>query len=273
MKDITEIERSLNKKFRKTVWNPFVGAIKEYKLISPGDRIAVCVSGGKDSMLMAKCFQELSRHSEIPFEAVYLSMNPGYNEENSELLKNNARVTGVELQYFDTPIFDVVNTAGGTPCYLCARMRRGYLYNKAKELGCNKIALGHHMDDVIETLLLSMMYASEIKTMMPKLKSSNFEGMELIRPMYKVKENDIIHWASYNELTFLRCACRFTEQTEAGQKESKRLEIKKLICTLRQTNPEIADNIFRSLHNVNLNSVPGWRQRDGEDSVSFLEKY
>ncbi len=273
MKSIVEIERSINKKFRKTVWNAFVGAVKEYKLINENDKIAVCISGGKDSFLMAKCIQELARHSEVPFSAEYISMNPGYNQENFELIKHNAKITGIDIKFFETPIFDVVNQAGGSPCYLCARMRRGYLYNYAKELGCNKIALGHHFDDVIETLLINMMYASEIKTMMPKLKSRNFEGMELIRPLYKVKERDIIAWAKYNELEFLRCACRFTEKTESGELESKRSEIKKLIADIRKTNPDADNSIFRSLHNVNINAIPGWRERDGEPPQSFLNKY
>lgn len=273
MKTVLEIERSINKKFRKSVWNPFVGAIKEYNLISAGDKIAVCISGGKDSMLMAKCIQELARHSDVPFEAVYLTMDPGYNKQNRKLIEQNAVITGMDLQFFDSPIFETVVDAGGSPCYLCARMRRGYLYAKAKELGCNKIALGHHFDDVIETVLLNMMYASTLKTMMPKLKSENFEGMELIRPMYKVKERDIISWANYNELTFLRCACRFTEQTASGEVDSKRQEMKRLIDSLRKTNPNVDDNIFRAIHNVNLNSIPGWRERDGEDAISFLSKY
>ena len=273
MKTVEEIERSINKKFRKTVWNPFVGAVKEYELISPGDKIAVCVSGGKDSFLMAKCIGELCRHSEIPFSAVYLSMNPGYNPQNTELLKHNAVATGIDLNIFESTVFDAVHKAGGSPCYLCARMRRGYLYSKAKELGCNKIALGHHFDDVIETVLLNMLYAGTVKTMMPKLRSQNFEGMELIRPMYKVKERDIIKWAEYNELRFLQCACRFTEQTATGEVESKRKEVKELIKELCKTNPEADNNIFRAIHNVNLNTIPGWRNADGEDTVSFTSKY
>lgn len=273
MKTTADIEHSINKKFRKSIWNPFVGAVKEYELISEGDKIAVCISGGKDSMLMAKCMEFLQRYSDVPFEIVYLSMDPGYNKENRELIEQNAKKMSIDITFFETDIFSAVHHAGGNPCYLCARMRRGHLYNKAKELGCNKIALGHHLDDVIETVLLNMMYASTLKTMMPKLPSSNFEGMELIRPLYKVKEREIIAWAKHNELRFLQCACRFTEQTVTGEIESKRVEVKQIIKDLRIKNPDVDDNIFRSVHNVNLNSIPGWRNRDGEEPVSFVENY
>ena len=222
----TEIERSIIKKFRKPIWNNFIGAVKEYKLISPGDKIAVFISGGKDSMLLAKCMQQLEKHSEVPFEAVYLVMDPGYNKKNRELIEYNARLMNIDIKIFESDIFDVTLRAGGSPCYLCARMRRGCLYSKAKSLGCNKIALGHHFNDVIETVLMSMMYSSEIKTMLPKLHSTNFEGMELIRPLYKVKEKDIIAFAKYNSLEFLQCACKFTE--ESSQKEDGRIQRKKL---------------------------------------------
>ncbi len=273
MERFKEIERSIIKKFRKSIWNCFVGAINEYELIKEGDKIAVCISGGKDSMLMAKCMQELYRHSLYPFELVFLVMDPGYNEENRKLIEENARLMNIPITIFQSNIFDVVVDAGGAPCYLCARMRRGCLYSKAKELGCNKIALGHHFDDMIETLLLNMTYASEIKTMLPKLKSSNFEGMELIRPLYKVKEKDIIAWCGYNQLHFLRCACKFTAESEYNEEMSKRKEIKALIKDIKKVNPAVDDNIFRSIHNVNLASIVGWRDKDSGDKHSFIEKY
>ncbi len=269
----TEIERSIIKKFRKPIWNNFIGAVKEYQLISPGDRIAVCISGGKDSMLLAKCIQQLNRHSEVPFEAVYLVMDPGYNKKNRELIEYNARLMNIDIEIFESDIFDVTLRAGGSPCYLCARMRRGCLYSKAKSLGCNKIALGHHFNDVIETVLMSMMYSSEIKTMLPKLRSTNFEGMELIRPLYKVKEKDIIAFAKYNGLEFLQCACKFTEESTQKEDLSKRKEIKSLIEYIKTQNPEADDNIFRSLHNVNLAALPGWRERDSGEVHSFTEDY
>lgn len=268
-----EIERSIIKRFRKTIWNNFIGAVKEYDLISAGDKIAVCISGGKDSMLMAKCIEELSRHSEVPFSAVYLVMDPGYNKENRALIEENARIMNIDITIFESDIFKVTERAGGSPCYLCARMRRGCLYGKARELGCNKIALGHHLDDVIETVLMSMMYSSEIKTMLPKLHSTNFEGMELIRPLYKVKEKDIIAFADYNGLRFLRCACRFTEQSEEREDMSKRREIKALISEIKKVNTHVDDNIFRSIHNVNLATLPGYRDRDSGTLHSFLENY
>ena len=269
----TEIERSIIKKFRKPIWNNFIGAVKEYKLISPGDKIAVCISGGKDSMLLAKCMQQLEKHSEVPFEAVYLVMDPGYNKKNRELIEYNARLMNIDIKIFESDIFDVTLRAGGSPCYLCARMRRGCLYSKAKSLGCNKIALGHHFNDVIETVLMSMMYSSEIKTMLPKLHSTNFEGMELIRPLYKVKEKDIIAFAKYNSLEFLQCACKFTEESSQKEELSKRKEIKNLIKYIKTQNPEADDNIFRSLHNVNLAALPGWRERDSGEVHSFTEDY
>lgn len=269
----TEIERSIIKKFRKPIWNNFIAAVKEYQLISPGDKIAVCISGGKDSMLLAKCIQQLKMHSEVPFEAVYLVMDPGYNKKNRELIEYNARLMNIDIKIFESDIFDVTLRAGGSPCYLCARMRRGCLYSKAKSLGCNKIALGHHFNDVIETVLMSMMYSSEIKTMLPKLHSTNFEGMELIRPLYKVKEKDIIAFAKYNSLEFLQCACKFTEESSQKEELSKRKEIKNLIEYIKTQNPEADDNIFRSLHNVNLAALPGWRERDSGEVHSFTEDY
>ena len=273
MERYKEIERSIIKKFRKSIWNNFCGAVTEYELISAGDKIAVCISGGKDSMLMAKCMQELNRHSLVPFELVFLVMDPGYNEENRRLIEENAKLMNIPITVFESNIFDVVTDAGGAPCYLCARMRRGCLYGKAKELGCNKIALGHHFDDMIETLLLSMTYASEIKTMLPKLRSTNFEGMELIRPLYKVKEKDVIAWSNYNELKFLQCACRFTKESEHNEELSKRKEIKNLIKEIKKVNPNVDDNLFRSVHNVNLASIVGYRDADSGDKHSYLEKY
>ena len=268
-----EIERSIVKKYRKTIWKNFVAAVKEYELIKAGDKIAVCISGGKDSMLLAKCMQQLCAFSEVPFELKFIVMDPGYNKENRELIEYNAKLMNIDVIFFESNIFDVVTTSGGSPCYLCARMRRGCLYGKAKELGCNKIALGHHFDDVIETVLMSMLYSSEIKTMLPKLHSTNFEGMELIRPLYKVKERDIIAWSNYNDLHFLRCACRFTAESEHNEDLSKRKEMKELIKYLREKNPIADDNIFRSLHNVNMATIPGFRDSDSGELHSFLEKY
>ncbi len=273
MERYKEIERSIIKKYRKTVWSNFVGAIKEYGLINEGDKIAVCISGGKDSVLMAKCLQELQRHSEVPFSLEFIVMDPGYNPENRALIEENAKKLNIPITVFDSNIFEVVTVAGGSPCYLCARMRRGFLYAKAKELGCNKIALGHHFDDAIETLLMSMMYSSEIKTMLPKLKSTNFENMELIRPLYKVKERDIISWANYNNLHFLRCACHFTAESEHNEDLSKRKEVKKIIADLRKLNPVVDDNIFRSMHNVNIGNIVGLRERDNGITHSFNELF
>lgn len=270
----TEIERSIIKKFRKTIWNNFIGAVKEYELIAPGDKIAVCISGGKDSMLLAKCIQQLQRHSEIPFEAEYIVMDPGYNAENRALIEHNAKLMDIPIYIFESDIFSVTERAGGSPCYLCARMRRGCLYSKAKELGCNKIALGHHFDDVIETILMGMLYGAQVQTMMPKLHSTNFPGMELIRPLYLVREEDIIHWMNYNDLHFIQCACRFTESCAScggTEKGSKRAEIKDLIRELRKKNPYIEKNIFRSVENVNLNTVIGYK-KDGVRH-HFLDEY
>lgn len=270
---IREIERSIIKKFRKPVWRRFTKAINEYELIKDGDKIAVCISGGKDSMLMAKLFQELARHGKKNFEVVFLVMNPGYNEANYQPILENSRTLGIPITVFQSEIFDVVAGEESSPCYLCARMRRGYLYSRAKELGCNKIALGHHYDDVIETILMGMLYGAQIQTMMPKLHSTNFEGMELIRPMYLIREEDIIHWANYNGLRFLRCACRFTEQCadEETDKSSKRAEVKELIHNLAQKDPVIEFNIFKSVENVNVNTVVAYK-KDGVKH-HFLETY
>lgn len=269
-----DIERSIIKKFRKPIWRRFTKAIREYELVQDGDKIAVCISGGKDSMLMAKLFQELSRHGKKNFEVVFLVMNPGYNEINYQTIKDNAKILNVPITVFESDIFNIVASEEQSPCYLCARMRRGYLYSKAKELGCNKIALGHHYDDVIETILMGMLYGAQVQTMMPKLHSTNFEGMELIRPLYLIREADIIHWANYNDLHFIQCACRFTEHCAScggTEKGSKRAEIKELIHELAQKDPVIEYNIFRSVENVNLNTVIGYKQ-DGVRH-NFLDTY
>ena len=268
-----DVEQSIRKKFKKSIWRKFTKAINTYELVKPGDKIAVCISGGKDSMLMAKLFQELARHGKKNFEVVFLVMNPGYNEANYQLILENSRTLGIPITVFQSEIFDVVAGEESSPCYLCARMRRGYLYSRAKELGCNKIALGHHYDDVIETILMGMLYGAQIQTMMPKLHSTNFEGMELIRPMYLIREEDIIHWANYNGLRFLRCACRFTEQCadEETDKSSKRAEVKELIHNLAQKDPVIEFNIFKSVENVNVNTVVAYK-KDGVKH-HFLETY
>ena len=272
MERYQEIERSIIKKYRKDIWTKVIKAIKDYELIKDNDHIMVCISGGKDSFLMAKCLQELKRHGKINFKVSFVVMNPGYNEENLELIKTNAKTLNVPIEIFNTDIFDVAyNVPSKSPCYLCARMRRGHLYNKAQELGCNKIALGHHFDDVIETTLLSMFYGSEVKTMMPKLHSDNFLGLELIRPLYLVKESSIINWANYNELKFLNCACRFTEKSAIDESNSKRLEMKILINNLRKMNPDIDYNIFKALDNINLNCILGYK-KDG-NYTSFLDNY
>lgn len=272
MTDYKEVERSIIKKFRKDIWQKFMKSIISYELIKPNDHIMVCISGGKDSFLMAKCFQELKKHGKYPIKLEYVVMNPGYNTMNLELIKKNAKLLNIPIQIFESDIFDVVSKLeDGNPCYLCARMRRGFLYSKAKELGCNKIALGHHFDDVIETTLLSMFYSSEIKTMMPKLKSDNFKGLELIRPMYKIHEDSIIAWAKYHELKFINCACRFTEQVACNEGTSKREEIKELIKQLKKINPNIDRNIFKSTENVNLNCIIKYKQNDKEHS--FLDNY
>ena len=268
-----DIEKSIIKKFRKSVWCKFTKAIREYELVKDGDKIAVCISGGKDSMLMAKLFQELRKHGKANFELVFLVMNPGYNADNWKIIQDNAKVLGIPLTVFESNIFDTVADIDKNPCYLCARMRRGYLYSHAKELGCNKIALGHHYDDVIETILMGMLYSGKIETMMPKLHSTNFEGMELIRPMYLIKEADIIGWRDYNQLNFIQCACRFTENcaTCGGGRGSKRDEMKELIAQFREESNLIEKNIFRSVHNVNLRTIIGYHKDD--DIYNFLDDY
>ncbi len=273
MERYKDIERSIIKKYRKDIWSKFVKAVKEYQLINENDSVMVCISGGKDSFLLAKCVQELERHSEITFKAHYVVMNPGYTEKNKNYILENAKLLNIPIEMFESDIFEVVDSvASKSPCYLCARMRRGYLYSKAQELGCNKIALGHHFDDVIETTLLSMLYGAEVKTMMPKLHSENFKGLELIRPLYLVKEKDILSWKNSNQLTFLNCACKFTEKNEIDREStSKRKEIKELINNLRKINKEVDHNIFKSLDNINLNCVLGVK-KDGEYK-SFLEEY
>ena len=253
-------ERSLIKKYRKTLWNPFIAAVKRYELISPGDRIAVCISGGKDSMLLAKLMQELQRHTEQPFQLVFLVMDPGYNPENRALIEENAAQLHIPVTIFESNIFDVTVSVDRNPCYLCARMRRGFLYAKAQELGCNKIALGHHFSDVIETTLLGLFYGAQMQSMPPKLHSRNFPGMELIRPLYCVHEEDIIAWKNYNGLCFLQCACRFTEERDAaedGAGRSKRQEMKQLIRELRKTNPNIEKSIFAAIHDVQIDTLAG----------------
>ena len=270
-----QAEESIRKKFHKQIFSPFAKACKTYQMIQEGDHIAVCISGGKDSMLMAKLFQELKRHRQMNFELTFLVMDPGYNEANRKLIESNAKILGIPITIFESEIFDAVDTIDKNPCYLCARMRRGYLYSKAKELGCNKIALGHHYDDVIETILMGMMYGAQIQTMMPKLHSTNFEGMELIRPMYLIREEDICKWRDYNNLRFLQCACHFTETCstchEDGTTASKRLETKKLIASLKEVNPFVEANIFRSVENVNLDTVIGYK-KDGVRH-HFLDEY
>lgn len=265
-----EVERSIITKFRPTIWRLFLRGIEEYQMIKDNDKIAVCISGGKDSMLLAKCMQELKRHYDINFEVVFIAMDPGYSQVNRELLESNAKMLGIPLHFFNTNIFNVVNNTSDSPCYLCARMRRGYLYAEAQRLGCNKIALGHHFDDVIETILMGMLYGAQIQTMMPKLHSTNFPNMELIRPLYLVKEKSIINWAKSNDLHFLRCACRFTESIEIKH-NSKRSEVKELINNLRKVYPNIDINIFRSVHDVNLNTLIGYH--NDKFTYNFLDDY
>ena len=267
-------ERSLIKKYRKQLWNPFIAAVKRYELITPGDRIAVCISGGKDSMVLSKLMQELQRHTERPFELVFLVMDPGYAPANRALIEENAARLGIPITVFQSDIFDVAYQAEKNPCYLCARMRRGFLYSKARELGCNKIALGHHMSDVIETTLLGLFYGAQLQTMPPKLRSKNFPGMELIRPLYCVHEDAIIAWKNYNGLRFLQCACRFTEErdsAEDGVGESKRQEMKLLLRQLKKTNPNIEKSMFRAIHGVQLDTFPGFKFRGR--TFSFEEAY
>lgn len=273
MEKYKEIERSIIKKFRKDIWSKFITAVNDYELIQEGDKIAVCISGGKDSMLLAKCMQELQRHGKVHFDIEFLVMNPGYNDYNRQVIIDNAEYLNIPIKMFETQIFDIVAEVDDSPCYLCAKMRRGYLYRYAKELGCNKIALGHHFDDVIETVLMSMLYNGQFKTMMPKLHSTNFEGMELIRPLYLVKEEAINTWKQSNNLQFIQCACRLTENCMLGDDGigSKRKEMKVLIKKFRQTSSIIDMNIFRSIHNVNLNTIIGY-QKDGVQH-SFLDDY
>ena len=270
-----DVEVSLRKRFRKSIWCKFTKAVKEYELVKEGDKIAVCISGGKDSMLMAKLFQELKLHNKVSFELTFLVMNPGYSPENLEIIKKNAKKLHIPITIFETDIFDSVYNVEKSPCYLCARMRRGHLYNKAKELGCNKIALGHHYDDVIETILMGMLYGAQVQTMMPKLHSTNFEGMELIRPLYLVREDSIKEWRDYNHLGFIQCACRFTDTCTTcnsdGSNKSKRQEIKQLIKEMKETNPFVEGNIFRSVENVNLSTVIAYKQ--GGVKHHFLDTY
>jgi tRNA(Ile)-lysidine synthase TilS/MesJ len=268
------IERSIIKKYRKELWNPFTFAVKKYELIQAGDKIAVCISGGKDSMLLAKLMQELHRHSEVPFDLVYLVMDPGYNEINRQKIESNAALLHIPITVFETNIFDVANRTEQSPCYLCARMRRGHLYSKAKELGCSKIALGHHFNDVIETTVLGMFYGSQLQAMMPKLHSTNFAGMELIRPMYCIREDDIIAWRRYNQLEFIQCACRFTENCsicDNGGGGSKRQEIKTLLRRLSRDDPNLEKSIFNSIHAVMLDTFPRYKTKGQEHS--FLDTY
>jgi tRNA(Ile)-lysidine synthase TilS/MesJ len=274
MERYQEIERSIIKKYRKPLWKKFINGVNEYQLIKEGDKIAVCISGGKDSMLLAKLMQEVQRHGIMHFDLEFLVMDPGYNEINRQTIINNAKLLNIPITMFETQIYDIVAEVGESPCYLCARMRRGYLYKKAQALGCNKIALGHHFDDVIETILMGMLYGGQIQTMMPKLHSTNHPGMELIRPMYLVKEADILAWKQYNDLQFIQCACRFTENCtlcDNGGGGSKRQEMKALIKKFRQTNPSIDMNIFRSVHDVNLSTIIGYHGK--ENAYNFLDDY
>ena len=269
--DCQLIERSIHKKYRKELWTPFVGAVKRYALINAGDRVCVCISGGKDSMLLAKLIQLLEKCSDVPFEAKYLVMDPGYNPENRRRIEENAARLRIPVEIFETDIFGVANSVEKNPCYLCARMRRGHLYSRARELGCNKIALGHHFNDVIETTVMAMLYGAQLQGMMPKLHSANFPGMELIRPLYCVHEDDIIAWSHYNGLEFIRCACRFTEGAASGEVVSKRAEIKQLLKTLKRDNPDVEKSVFNAIHAVSLDTFPGWKTRG--EVHSFLEEY
>ena len=270
-----KVELSIRKKFHKALFSRFAKAINEYELVKENDHIAVCISGGKDSMLMAKLFQELKRHNKFHFDLTFLVMDPGYKSENRRLIEENARMLGIPITIFESDIFDAVDTIEKSPCYICARMRRGHLYKKAQDLGCNKIALGHHYDDVIETILMGMLYGAQVQTMMPKLHSTNFKGMELIRPLYLIREDDIKHWRDYNELHFLQCACHFTENcsflNDDGSSNSKRMEIKKLISELKKTNPFVESNIFRSVENVNLSTVIAYKEAGVRHH--FLDSY
>lgn len=271
--EYVEIEQSIRKKFRKTIWCRFTRAVREYELVKEGDKIAVCISGGKDSMLMAKLFQELKRHNKFNFEVVFLVMDPGYSPANRQIIEANAKRMNIPITIFESDIFDAVFNIEKSPCYLCARMRRGHLYSKAKELGCNKIALGHHYDDVIETILMGMLYGAQMQTMMPKLHSTNFEGMELIRPLYLIREDDIKKWRDSNDLHFIQCACKFTDtcSTCGSENTSKRVEVKNLIRQLKETNPFVEANIFKSVENVNLSTVIAYKQ--GGVKHHFLDDY
>lgn len=269
-----EVEKSLRKKFRKEIWSKFTKAVNTYELVKPGDKIAVCISGGKDSMLMAKCFQELKLHDKFDFDVKFLVMDPGYSPRNRQVIEENARILNIPITVFESDIFESVYNIEKSPCYLCARMRRGHLYAYAKELGCNKIALGHHYDDVIETILMGVLYGAQVQTMMPKLHSTNFEGMELIRPLYLVREDDIKAWRDYNGLNFIQCACKFTDTCTTCNNEenqSKRVEIKELIKTLKQVNPHVESNIFRSVENVNIDTVIAYKQNGVKHN--FLDEY
>lgn len=271
LEEYERVERSIVKKYRKGIWNPFILAVKKYELIKPGDKIAVCISGGKDSMLLAKLMQQLHSYSDFPFDVEYIVMDPGYNKINRAKIESNAELLHIPIKVFETNIFRVADKTEKSPCYLCARMRRGHLYKMAQQLGCNKIALGHHFNDVIETTLIGMFYGSQLQSMPPKLHSTNFEGMELIRPMYCIHEDAILAWKRYNNLEFIQCACRFTENAENGSGSSKRQEIKELIKSLKHTNPNIEKSIFNSIHSVCLDTMVGYKS-DGVEH-SFLEKY
>ena len=275
MEKYEEVEKALTTTYRKKIWTKFVKAIQDFEMIQDGDKIAVCISGGKDSMLMAKCFQELKKHRKMNFDLVFLSMNPGYNDKNAKKVIDNAKLLNIPLTVFNTNIFEAVDRIDDHPCYICARMRRGYLYNKAQELGCNKIALGHHFDDVIETILMGMLYGAQVQTMMPKVKSTSHPGMELIRPMYYVKEEYILNWVKKHELEFIQCACKVTEKINENKEneflESKRAEVKKLIKELRKDYDKIDMNIFRSVQNVNLDTIISYRKKD--EVHHFLDDY
>ena len=266
-----KIERSIIKRFRKELWKPFIVAVKRYELIQPGDKIAVCISGGKDSMLLAKLMQELHRHTFIPFEQEFIVMDPGYSPANRARIEENARLMEIPIRIFESDIFDVTSGMSSNPCYMCARMRRGFLYDRAQELGCNKIALGHHFNDVIETTVMGMFYGAQLQGMMPKLHSKNFPGMELIRPLYCIHEDDILSWCRYNELTFINCACRLTERAAQDAHVSKRQEVKELLRSLRQHNPDVEKSVFNSIHAVSLDTMPGCKWRGQEHT--FLEWY
>ncbi len=275
MEKYEEVEKALTTTYRKKIWTKFVKAIQDFEMIQDGDKIAVCISGGKDSMLMAKCFQELKKHRKMNFDLVFLSMNPGYNDKNAKKVIDNAKLLNIPLTVFNTNIFEAVDRIDDHPCYICARMRRGYLYNKAQELGCNKIALGHHFDDVIETILMGMLYGAQVQTMMPKVKSTSHPGMELIRPMYYVKEEYILNWVKKHELEFIQCACKVTEKINKNKEneflESKRAEVKKLIKELRKDYDKIDMNIFRSVQNVNLDTIISYRKKG--EVHHFLDDY